>query len=355
MLELLASLVAIPSLSRQEGDAADTVAAFATGAGFDVRRKGNNVIFELGQGPPRLLLNSHIDTVPPCDGWDSDPYIPVVEDHRLTGLGANDAKGCVTAILLAAGKLGESWITRGTLVIAITAEEEIGGAGGITSILPELGQLDAAVFGEPTGMAPCLGQRGMLLLDCLAQGESGHVAHASQLRLRNAIHQAAADVTALSDLSFEPYIDWTGKTHLTGAQTTVIRGGISANQVPDACEFRVDLRTTPNLDQEQVLAAIKRTIGSPIAKVSARYRPRTVDPHSPIASAALHATGKPAFFSDTVSDWSLVEDIPAVKIGPGDSRRSHRPNEFLLASELAEGVEVYVRLIEEFFREWPHG
>jgi acetylornithine deacetylase len=364
----LAQLVAIPSVSGDEAAVADTAAQFAADAGFSVQRQGNNVWFELGSSdvsrrtdqrlkpPRRLLLHSHLDTVPPCAGWTDDPWTPVVADGRLIGLGANDAKGCATAILHAAAQLRrEGWDGPGTLVCALTAEEETGGPGGICSVLERFGALDAAVFGEPTGLAPCTAQGGMLLLKCRAQGLSGHVAHAARLRLTNAIHMAARDVTRLAGLDLPEYVAFDGQAIACCPQVTLISGGISANQVPDACEFRVDLRTTPGLDHAALLAQLSAELESEVECLSLRYRPVATAADERIVQAALAAAGRPAFYSGTVSDWSLVPGVPAVKLGPGESARSHQPDEYLLEDELSAGIACYVDVVRRYFSEAAHG
>ena len=348
MLELLGQLVGIHSLSCEEQACADFVEGWATSAGFSPRRIGNNIVFELGSGSPRLMLNSHIDTVPQCSGWLADPWTPRIDNGRLTGLGANDAKGSVAAMLLAARRLrDEGWQGPGTLVVLISAEEEIGGEGGVLLALPQLAAMDAAVNGEPTGLAPCNAQRGMLLLECTSAGSSGHAAHAHKLGLQNAVHSAARDIVRLSEMEFEAFQG----IHVARPEVTVVQGGLSHNPVPDLCEFQVDLRTTPNLDHEDVLAFIRSQLDCVVKCRSQRYLPVSTDESHPIVKAAMVASGRPAYFSDTCSDWSLYGDIPTVKLGPGESNRSHRPEEYLLESELRSAVDVYARLAGEYFRE----
>jgi acetylornithine deacetylase len=348
MLDLLAQMVSIQSLSREEHACAEFVESWARDAGFSPRRIGNNVVVELGSGNPRLMLNSHIDTVPQCSGWLADPWTPRIGDGKLIGLGANDAKGCVVAMLLAAQRLKQTgWNGPGTLVVLISAEEEIGGDGGVLLALPELEPMDAALNGEPTELAPCTAQRGMLLLECTSQGSSGHAAHAHKLGLENAIHSAARDIVRLSEMQFEPYLD----VHVARPQVTVVNGGLSHNQVPDRCEFQVDLRTTPNLDHESILAQIRSQLECNVACRSGRYLPVSTELAHPIVRAALAGCGKAAYFSDTCSDWSLYGSIPTVKIGPGVSNRSHRPEEHLHESELRSGVDVYAAIASAFFRE----
>ncbi len=194
--ELLESLVNIPSVSGNEGALADFLYHSLGNEGFEVRREGNSIWFTLRKGEgPHLLLVSHLDTVPPCDGWAGDPYKLRIEGEKLIGLGANDAKGCVAAMILAARDLE----AEGAITFAFVAEEERGG-DGIRAIKPKLGQVDAAIIGEPTGLEICTAQRGMLLLRCIAHGESAHVAHAHVGE--NAIHMAARDVERLSGDGF---------------------------------------------------------------------------------------------------------------------------------------------------------
>jgi acetylornithine deacetylase len=339
--ELLEHLVSTPSVSRNEAAIAAVVGEYAADFGVEVHRSANNLWFVIGEGRPCLLVNSHLDTVPPCRGWKSDPYVPRWQGERLHGLGANDAKGCVTAMLAAAGELAHEDLA-GSVIFALTAEEENGGEG-LATILPRLGALDAAIVGEPTALTPCIAQRGLLLLKCVAQGKSAHVAHAEQGQ--NAIHSAARDVATLDGLKFEPH-PALGRTR---ASVTLIEGGISENQVPDTCEFFVDLRTTPNLDHDKVVADLQQALESEVRIHSARYLPKATDAAHPIVKAAERASAKPATGSHTASDWAFLGDVPTVKIGPGDTRRSHCANEFLTRGELADGVAFYRRMVHAYF------
>jgi acetylornithine deacetylase len=341
---LLARLVAIPSPSGQEGAIAGDVQTLAQGWGLSVHRQGHNLWFEVGQGFPRVLVNSHLDTVGAGEGWDTNPLAPTWKGDRLYGLGANDAKGCVASILCAAAQLAEATACfPGTAVFALTAEEETGGQG-LATILDRLGPLDAALVGEPTGLQAVIAQRGMLLLKCTAHGASAHAAH-SRLG-ENAIHKAARDIAKLATMAFE------GHPLLGEArpQVTQVGGGLARNQVPDTCDFFIDLRTTPNLDAAILLQRIQGELESEVRVHSARYLPKATNALHPIAQAALAASGQSGFVgSHTTSDWAFLGDIPAVKVGPGDTHRSHRPNEFLTRKELADGVAFYVAAIQGYF------
>jgi acetylornithine deacetylase len=312
-----------------------------------VERRGANLWFETRGTGPRILFLSHLDTVPPCDGWKQDPFRPAWSGESLTGLGANDAKGCVAALVLAAQEARDTDGARA--VFAFVAGEEVGGKG-IREILPELGRLDAAVVGEPTGLEVCTAQRGMLVLRCAARGEAAHVAHAALGE--NAVHKAARDILKLADLRFEPH-PLLGETR---AQTTTIQGGRARNQVPDACEFFVDLRLTPNLDACALAERFARELESEVAIHSLRYQAVSTDPSEPVVVAALAASpAKAPKGSATASDWAFLSHLPAVKAGPGDTHRSHRPDEWIALSEVLAGRDFYASLLRGYAREAGRG
>jgi acetylornithine deacetylase len=349
--ELITLLVGTPSVSGEEGPLADLIQGLATSRGFEVLRQGNNLWFSFGKkGGSRLLLNSHLDTVPPCAGWAGDPYTPIWNGARLQGLGANDAKGCVTAILLAAFELAKQDLA-GEVVVALSTEEETGG-DGIATILDQLGPLDGAVVGEPTGLRICAAQRGLLILKCTARGQSGHVANAQMLGAENAIHKAARDIGRVAAMEF-PVHPLLGSQK---AQVTQIQGGLRRNQVPDACEFFIDLRTGPEQDHEALANDFRRLLESEVAIFSKRYLPKTTDPTHAIVRAALKAAGKAGpVGSGTTSDWAFLGDLPAVKAGPGDTFRSHTPNEYITLQELEAGKAFYASLATSFFKlQVPH-
>jgi acetylornithine deacetylase len=349
--ELLTRLVATPSVSGDEARIADLVANAAEGFGARVQRQGHNVWFSVGSGKKRLLVNSHLDTVKPCAGWNTEPHEAVWRDDTLFGLGANDAKGCVTAMLLTAKALIAEGAPQGVeYVFALTAEEETGGKG-LGPLLPTLGPLDAAVVGEPTSLKPCTAQRGMLLLRCVAHGKSGHVAHAHTGGLDNAILKAARDIQAVSALRF-PAHPLLGEAR---AQVTQVSGGLARNQVPDRCEFFVDLRTTPGMDHAKVARDVGQALESEVLVHSARYLPKGTDEAHPLVRAAVAASGQATVGSSTTSDWAFLGDIPAVKVGPGDTLRSHQANEYLTRAELEAGLAFYQRLLHGYAGEVARG
>jgi acetylornithine deacetylase len=342
--QLLEFLVSTPSISGNENEIATNLSGILSEEGFRIQREGNSIWFTLGKGVrPHLLLLSHLDTVPPCAGWNSDPFKAQFEDGKVMGLGANDAKGSVAAMILAAREI-EHGDSDGSITFAFVADEERGGEG-IRTIKPKLGHIDAAVVGEPTGLHVCTAQRGLLILRCTAHGKASHAAHAHLGE--NAIHKAARDISRLAAMEFEDHEN----LGATRAEVTQIAGGLARNQVPDRCEFFVDLRTTPNLDHATVADEIGARLESEVAIHSHRYEPVGTNVSEVVVRAALEAANASAGIgSVTTSDWAFLKGIPAVKVGPGDTNRSHRPNEYLLLSELKEGTAFYSRFIHTYFR-----
>lgn len=351
MISRLQRYVATPSLSREEAALADLVAADLEAAGLRVRRQANNLWTELGDAPrPRLLLNSHLDTVPPGAGWTGDPFSPQLRDGRLTGLGANDAKGCVTAMIEAAIALSDT-LHRGrplggTLVLALTAEEEISG-NGLGTILEQVLPIDAAIVGEPTGLTPMTAQRGLLILRAVARGRTAHPANTPPERASNAIVAAARDIARLQDFDWGPPHPLLGRTH---ANVTKINGGVALNVIPDACEFFIDVRTTPGESHRQLCERLRRVLECELHIRSERLVPVSTDTSQPIVQAVLRALpGSQPSGSPAMSDMVFLAGTPAVKIGPGQSPRSHTPDEYLLVDELHAGAAAYERIAREFF------
>lgn len=352
MLERLARYVSIRSISREEGRLADTVTADLAAAGLHVERVGNNVWCESGDARrPRLLLNSHLDTVPPGSGWTGDPWTPRIDGDRLTGLGANDAKGCVVAmveaVLRVQASLARGERLGGTIVLALTAEEEISGQG-LGTIVQRLGPLDAALVGEPTSLVPMIAQRGLLVLKGRAAGRTAHPANTPPDQAANAIVAALRDIMRLAEFDWGPAHPLLGRTH---ANVTRIAGGVANNVIPDSCEFVVDVRTTPIESHAALVARLRAALECELSIHSDRLVPFETRPDEPIVQACLRALpGAVPAGSPAMSDIVFLAGVPAVKIGPGDTRRSHTPDEYVLGSELSAGAAAYERMIREFLR-----
>ncbi len=344
VVDLVRDLVRIPSPSGQE----DAIVARLEDAfrefGWTPARHGRNLttLLDGGEGP-LLLLNSHTDTVPVGEEWTKDPHAAKIEDGRIYGRGSNDAKGCLAAMILGAAQAFAKRPPRGRVMIAASCEEEVLGQG-LETLLPLIPRPDAAIVGEPTGLRPAVAQKGLVILEITTAGRGAHAAHGGGL---NAITAAADDVLALSRLRF-PY-----KHPVLGAPTlnvTQISGGTRHNVIPDRCKFVVDIRTTPGCTTEEIVAAARKVVTGAVHVRSSRLGPVETDPSHPVVLAALAAN--PAvepYGSPTLSDWVFLKGIPTVKVGPGDSRRSHTPDEYIEVAELEAGVDFYERMIRDYF------
>lgn len=351
MIDRLCRLVSTRSVSRDEATICEMLIRELSHAGLRVHRHLNNLWCEVGDAPrPRLLMNSHIDTVPPAAGWTGDPFSPRLEDGRIIGLGANDAKGCVTALVEAALRTHQR-ISRGerlggTLLLALTAEEENSGKG-LSEILPLLGPIDAGIVGEPTDLTPMTAQRGLLILRCVARGRTRHPANTPSDSPDNAIATAARDIAALHAFDWGAAHPLLGSCH---AHVTKIQGGVALNVVPDACEFFVDIRTTPNQPHAATIEMLKERLRSEVHVHSLRLVPVDTPDNATIVRAVLRALpGSAPRGSPAMSDMVFLAGTPAVKIGPGHSPRSHTPNEFITESELTAGAAAYERIAWEYF------
>ena len=345
-VELLKQLIATPSRSRDEARTADLLHAFLAQRGAAPERLANNVWARAeGFDParPTLLLNSHHDTVRPAASYTRDPYAPTVEDGKLYGLGSNDAGASVVCLL-------ETFLTFRTrplpfnLVLGISAEEECMGEHGTRALLPALGPIDMALVGEPTRMRAAVGERGLVVLDCTAHGRAGHAARDEGI---NALYIAADDIAWLRGYRFERCSPLLGPIRMTATQ---IEAGTQHNVVPAECRFVVDVRTTDAYTNEETVEIVRRHMRSEAVPRSTRIRASAVAPEHPLVGAAA-ALGVERFVSPTTSDMALMA-FPSLKMGAGDSARSHTADEYVLRSEVEQGVEGYIRYIAELAKRY---
>ncbi len=344
---LLRELVSIPSVSGDEERLAQTVHAWANEHGMRSERAGRNVVVRVGAGDSkRLLLNSHLDTVAPVASWQTDPFSPILDDNRIVGLGANDAKGCVAAMLSAALNIKDVDLS-GEVVLALTVEEESGGSGdGLEKLIHELGNPDAAVIGEPTNLGICRAQKGLLILEVTAKGVARHAAHANRIEGENAVVEAARAILALDGWHPGPEHALLGPT---SCQTTAIDGGEKRNVVPDECVICLDFRTVPGSSTEQIIREVRERTGAEVSVRSDRMKPLETDEAAEIVLSARRAMPRaPIVASSTMSDAVWTRHLPTIKVGPGQTERSHTAGEFITTEELNQGVAFYERLIKEF-------
>lgn len=351
VLDLHAALVRFPSLSTQEREIADFVEAHARAAGLDVGRHEDNVWAALGTGDDVLLLASHLDVVPPSASHPYRPFEPTTVDGQIYGRGAVDAKASGAAMLQALIDLErEGFEPPGRVVVALTACEETGGPyNGMQALRPHLPPISAALVGEPTGLRPCLAQKGLLILTATARGRTAHAARAHLGD--NALTRAARDLVRVDALAFDRDDPLLG---LPTATATTISGGTAKNVVPDTCAFTLDVRSTPAYTHAELTRIVADALESDVAVYSDRLVPCATRADARIAVActeALQSLGLDAepFGSPTASDWVFLADVPAVKIGPGRSELSHTPDEHVDAAELVRAVEVYTRILTRYF------
>lgn len=338
-IELLKNMIRIPSVSREEKDAADYMERWMKGNGFEARRLGNNLWMESGpvDGRPTILLNAHIDTVKPASGYTRDPFTPEIEDGCLYGLGSNDDGGSLIALLETYSSLIQKEQPY-RLIFSATAEEEVSGKGGLDLILPELGRIDFGVMGEPTGMRMAVAERGLMVLDCTAYGKSGHAARNEGV---NAIYKAIEDIQWFKSHSFDRVSDFLGAVKMS---VTQINAGTQHNVVPDKCTFVVDVRPNGMYANPELLELIKSSVSSEVKERSTRIGSSHLPMDHPAVVRGL-SLGLEPFGSPTTSNQALCH-FPTLKIGPGDSARSHSADEYIRLDEIANGIETYVALLD---------
>lgn len=338
---LLSSLIRIPSISREERAACDRMQEWLSSNGFqDVHRVGNNLWME-SEPPcekPTLLLNAHIDTVKPSHGYTRDPYKAEVIDGKLYGLGSNDDGGSLVALLEAYSILS-SKPQPYRLVYAATAEEEVCGKGGFDLFLSEVGKIDFGVIGEPTGMNMAVAEKGLMVLDCVARGKSGHAARNEGV---NAIYEALEDIGWFRTYQFPKVSEYLGPVKMS---VTMISAGTQHNVIPDECRFVVDVRPNGMYSNQELLALIKEGVSCEVKERSTRIGSSHLPVSHPVVRRGL-SLGLQPFGSPTTSNQALCS-FPTLKIGPGDSSRSHGPDEYITLDEIATGVDLYVKLLDD--------
>jgi acetylornithine deacetylase len=341
-INLLKELISIPSLSKEEDKTADLIQHFLEDHQVRVYRKKNNAwAFNKFYNPelPTILLNSHHDTVKPNTGYTLNPFEPVTEDGKLFGLGSNDAGGALVSLMMTFLHFYDKSDLKYNIIYAATAEEEISGSDGIECILNELGKIDFAIVGEPTEMHLAIAEKGLLVLNCVAHGKSAHAAHANP---DNAIINAMKDIEWFQNFKFPKISKMLGEVRMN---VTIIKAGLQHNVIPDKCEFTVDIRTTDAYNNAEVLEIIKENIKSEILPGSLRLNPSSISNDHPFVKAGI-AAGRTAYGSPTISDQALMP-FPSLKMGPGNSLRSHTSNEFIYLEEITSGIDIYIELLSK--------
>jgi acetylornithine deacetylase/succinyl-diaminopimelate desuccinylase-like protein len=341
VLGLLQKLIATPSFSKEEDKTATIINDFFSLHAIIAHREGNNVWAQnkhFDKSKPTLLLNSHHDTVKPNPGYTRDPFAPAIEGDKLYGLGSNDAGGPLVSLIGAFLHFYHHTDLKYNLVLAASAEEEISGINGIEKLWPSLPKIDFAIVGEPTLTAVAIAEKGLLVIDCVAKGMAGHAARDEG---DNAIYKAMKDIEWIRSYKFPKVSPALGNVKMS---VTVIQAGQAHNQVPAECKFTIDVRATDSYTLEDIFSTIQSNVTSEVKARSFRLRPSGIEATHPLVTAAKKI-GKKLYGSPTTSDQALIP-VPSIKMGPGDSARSHSADEFIFCQEVRNGIEAYISLIE---------
>lgn len=338
---LLKELIATPSFSKEEEKTAGIIAKFFAERDIAATWVGNNIFAlnkQFDEQNPTILLNSHHDTVKPNLQYTKDPFSPIEEDGKLFGLGSNDAGGCLVSLIATFLYFYDRPDLKYNIIIAATAEEEISGTGGIEYTLKYLPKIDSAIVGEPTQMQMAVAERGLMVLDCISHGKAGHAARNEG---ENAIYKAIKDIEWFRNYQFDKVSELLGPSRMN---VTIIETENKAhNVVPAVCKFIVDTRINELYSFEEVLDIIKANVNCEIKPRSTRLRSTSIALDHPLVRAGLDL-GRNYYGSPTTSDKALMP-FPALKIGPGDSARSHTADEYIYIDEIKKGIELYIQLL----------
>ncbi len=337
---LLKKMIATPSFSKEEQKVSELIASFLKGKGVEIQKHQLNIWAmnkHFDESKPTLLLNSHFDTVKPNAGYTLDPFEPLVADGKLYGLGSNDAGASLVSLMACFLHFYERTDLPYNLILAATAEEEVSGKNGVECLLPKLPKIDCAIVGEPTLLNLAIAEKGLLVLDCTAHGRSGHAAREEG---DNALYKAVRDINWLSGHKFEKVSEFLGPVKLS---VTQINAGTQHNVVPDVCSFVADIRLNELYTHQEVIDLLSSNLESEIRPRSTRIRSSIISVDHPLVVAGKKL-GKQVYGSPTTSDKALMP-FPALKMGPGDSARSHTADEFVYLDEIKEGIETYIKLL----------
>jgi len=342
-INLLKQLIATPSFSKEEDNSSAVIKTFLETRQVKTEQFLYNICARnkyFDTNKPTILLNSHHDTVKPNKGYTLDPFSPVEKDGKLFGLGSNDAGGSLASLIATFLYFYEREDLKNNILLAATAEEEISGHNGIEALLPQLGKIDFAIVGEPTQMQMAVAEKGLMVLDCIAAGRAGHAAREEG---DNAIYKAIKDIDWFSSFRFDKVSDLLGPVKMS---VTVIETDNKAhNVVPAQCKFVVDCRVNELYSFEEMLGIIRSNVQSEVKPRSTRLRSTAIAVDHPLVAAGLKM-GRSYYGSPTTSDKALM-NFPALKIGPGDSARSHTADEYIYIDEIKEGIELYIQLLNQ--------
>ena len=341
-ITLLQNLIATPSFSREEDKTADIIQRFFQDKNIPTERKGNNIWAKNArytEGGANVLLNSHHDTVKPVAGWIRDPFGADIENGRLYGLGSNDAGASLVSLIAAFCHYYDKKLPFNLILLA-SAEEEISGKNGVESVLPFLPSPSVGIVGEPTLMQMAVAEKGLMVVDGIAKGKAGHAAREEGV---NAIYKALKDIETIRNFDFAKKSDLLGAVKMS---VTKIQAGTQHNVVPDECRFVIDIRTNECYSNQEVLAIIQKEVESELVPRSFRLNSSKIGLEHPLILRGLEL-GLTYYGSPTLSDQALMP-FPTLKIGVGDSARSHTVDEFVYVKEIEQGIDTYIKLLQNW-------
>jgi acetylornithine deacetylase len=341
--QLLAKLISTPSFSKEEDKTADLIQDYLHQKKVKTARKKNNIWainVHYDAAKPTLLLNSHHDTVRPNKGFSIDPFVPVENEGKLFGLGSNDAGGCLVSLIATFLYYYDQTNLPFNIILVASAEEEISGHDGIELVLPLLPKVDFGIVGEPTLLEMAIAERGLLVLDVVATGKSGHAAREEG---ESALYKILPDIEWFKNFEFEKVSNLLGKVKMS--VTVIETENKQHNVVPSTCKMVVDVRVNELYTFEEILAIIGKNVQASVTPRSLRMRSTGIALDHILINAGL-ALGKGYYGSVTTSDKALMP-FPTLKMGPGDSARSHTADEFILVKEIEEGIHTYIQLIDK--------
>lgn len=337
---LLQQLIATPSFSKEEDKTAEILVGFMQEKGIAVNRKGNNIWTvnkHYDASKPSILLNSHHDTVKPNANYTLNPFSPIISDGKLYGLGSNDAGASLVSLLTTFLHFYEIENLHYNIVFVASAEEENSGLNGIELVLPEIGAIEFAIVGEPTQMHMAIAEKGLMVLDCTVKGKAGHAAREEG---ENALYKALHDIEWFRTYEFSKISPTLGKVKMS---VTIIQAGTLHNMVPETCSFTVDVRCTDAYTLEELLNTIKANVSCEVVPRSLRMRPSSIDINHAVVQSGI-ALERDCYGSPTTSDQALMP-FPSLKMGVGDSARSHTADEFVYLHEIEQGIDLYIHLL----------
>ncbi|MBR5432952.1 MAG: M20 family metallo-hydrolase [Bacteroidales bacterium] len=339
--KLLISLIETFSISRQESATAELLCNFFKKRGIEAQRIENNVVVRsknFDESKPTILLNSHHDTVKPSDGWLSDPFNAISDGGKIIGLGSNDAGASLVSLIFTFLHFNELE-SPFNLILVASAEEEVSGKNGLECVIPTLPEISFGIVGEPTGMRMAIAEKGLMVLDCKAMGKSGHAAHSNGI---NAIYKAIEDINWFRTYQFPKTSEYLGSVKMS---VTVINAGTQHNVIPGECTFVVDVRSNEMYTNQELFDIINQSVQCEIQARSFRLNSSSIPTNHPLVQSGL-TLGLEMFGSPTLSDQVFMTTFPSMKIGPGDTLRSHTANEYIFEAELQQGMEMYIKLLE---------